>query len=558
MLESFFQNILITAETAGDHSPALLFLFLIFSTFASEDLACITAGSLAATGRIHFLTAAGACFLGILIGDIMLYGAGRLAGEGLIRTKLFRRFLSAEGLAKAKGWLEQRGASAVFISRFVSGLRLPTYFAAGALRTDFRKFLLYFTLAALLWTPLIVGLAAVAQTAIAGNVIFAIIFVLLIVKLGFNISDWKTRRLLYGKLKRVLDWEFWPLQVFYFPVVVYVLYLALRFRSISVFTAVNPGILAGGFVGESKDQIYRLTEASPATEPYMLARLLISAEMSHTQKLAAARAFTDGNDIGFPVVVKPDRGERGTGVAIVHSFEELDLYLSDPAGDMILQEFSPGVEVSIFYTRFPGDDKGKIFSITEKRFPEVVGDGVSDLETLILKDERAVCMARSYFAYNRDQIDRVPATGEKVSLIDIGTHSRGAVFLDGGWIMTRQLENKLDEICRGIDGFDFGRFDIRAHSFDDLQNGKNFKIIELNGVTSESTNIYDPRYNLLDAYRILFRQWKLAFEIGAENTKLGVQQTPVSELARLVLYRKRKYGPPVRQQVGNDTSTLCA
>jgi membrane protein DedA with SNARE-associated domain len=559
MLESFFQNVLITAETAGDQSPALLFLLLVFGTFASEDLACVTAGSLAASGRVGFSTAACACFLGILIGDIMLYGAGRLAGERLIRTKLFRRFVSAEALAKAKDWLERRGASAVFVSRFVSGLRLPTYFAAGALRTDFRKFLLYFTLAALLWTPLIVGLAAAAQTAIAGNLIFAIISALLIVKLGFSISDRKRRRLLYGKLKRVLDWEFWPLQIFYFPVVVYVLYLAVRFRGISIFTAVNPGIPAGGFVGESKDEIYRLIERSPASGPYMLARLLISAEMSHTQKLDASRAFISRNDIGFPVVAKPDRGERGKGVAIVYSFEELDRYLSDSAEDTILQEFSRGEEVSIFYARFPNDDKGKIFSITEKRFPELAGDGISNIETLILRDERAVCMARSYFAHNRDQLKHVPALGEKVRLIDIGTHSRGAVFLDGGWILTRKLEDKLDEICRGIDGFDFGRFDIRARSFDDLRNGENFKIIELNGVTSESTNIYDPRYNLLDAYRILFRQWKLAFRIGAENTKLGARTTSLLELAKLIIYRKRKPSATGRHQskVSDGPSTVC-
>ena len=98
---------------------------------------------------------------------------------------------------------------------------------------------------------------------------------------------------------------------------------------------------------------------------------------------------------------------------------------------------------------------------------------------------------------------------------------------------TGELEHSIDQICRGIDGFYFGRFDIRFPSSKDFHAGRNFKIIELNGVTSESTNIYDPRYSLFDAYRILFAQWKIAFEIGAQNRRSGFLPTPVKEILRL-------------------------
>ena len=62
------------------------------------------------------------------------------------------------------------------------------------------------------------------------------------------------RRLL-GRLKRLLRWEFWPPYVFYPPVIAYVVYLGLRFRSFTLFTAANPAMPAGGFVGESKHEI---------------------------------------------------------------------------------------------------------------------------------------------------------------------------------------------------------------------------------------------------------------------------------------------------------------
>ena len=184
--------------------------------------------------------------------------------------------------------------------------------------------------------------------------------------------------------------------------------------------------------------------------------------------------------------------------------------------------------------RYPNRELGEIFSITEKQFPFVSGDGRSTIEELILVDPRAVCLAEKYFEQNRNRLAEVPANRERVTIVDIGTHSRGAVFLDGGWMKTAELERRIDEICRGFDGFYFGRFDIRTPSLDDLQRGENFKIIELNGVTSESTNIYDPRYSLFDAYRMLFRQWRIAFEIAAENIKLGVRPTGILELTRLV------------------------
>ena len=101
-----------------------------------------------------------------------------------------------------------------------------------------------------------------------------------------------------------------------------------------------------------------------------------------------------------------------------------------------------------------------------------------------------------------------------------------------------ELGTKIDEICRGFKGFYFGRFDIRAASFEDLRRGENFKIVELNGVTSESTNIYDPRYSLHDAYRILFEQWRLAFEIGEANRKLGAGPATFRTLVSLAFGRE--------------------
>lgn len=527
-------------------SSAAVFAALFFGTFVSEDAACIVAGGLAASGAVSLPLAMSACFLGIFAGDVGLYWIGRITGPQVLESGIIRRYVKPATVAKASAWLEQRGGSAVFLSRFVTGLRLPTYLLAGALRTDFSKFALLFLLAAAIWTPVLVGTAAYAGTMwFSENLLIGGIGSFIAIRLIFRYSSWKHRRLLIGRIKRIVNWEFWPIQAFYAPVVVHIILLGIRFRSFTLFTCANPVIPAGGFRGESKDEIYQGLRKSMAAQGHMLEHILIGSAENAEARLARATRFIEAYELKFPVAVKPDQGERGAGVSLAKNAAELDKSLSVAAGDTIVQEFAPGVEVSIFYYRHPGTAKGKIFSVTEKRFPHVTGDGKSTLEELILRDRRAVCMARRYFARNASELAGVVPRGRSIKLLDTGTHSQGAIFLDGAHLITEPLENRIDTICRGFRGFYFGRFDIRAASLEDLQRGENFKIIELNGVTSESTNIYDPEYSIFEAYRILFRQWRIAFEIGSSNRKLGARPTALGELLRLAfpshrgLVRKR-------------------
>lgn len=514
-------------------SAAVLFVLIFLGTFASEDAACIAAGTAAANGQIGIAAAMAACFLGIFAGDMMLYGVGRLAGERVFENRLVRRFVSDPTKAKATNWLVKNGASAVFLSRFVTGLRLPTYLAAGALRTDARRFAAYFLLASVVWTPLLVGSAAYSQSVFfGGNVLAGAAALFFATRLTIRYSSRRNRRLLVGRIRRITNWEFWPIQVFYAPVVIYCLWLGIKHRGLTTFTAANPAFPAGGFKGESKHEIYGLLGRSAAAAEFLPLHVLIRTAESAGARLRTAWRFMDDNGLSFPLVVKPDAGERGKNVSIVRSFDELAEAVTTTQSDLIVQQYVRGEEVSIFYYRRPNDECGRIFSITEKQFPELLGDGRSTVEQLILADRRAVAIASKYFE-QRGDLDRIPEIGETVKLIDIGTHSRGAIFVDGGHLKTKELEERIDLICRDIDGFYFGRFDIRVPSFDALRAGEGLTIIELNGVTSESTNIYDPKYSLVDAYRILFRQWSLAFEIGAANIRLGARPTGLRDLIKL-------------------------
>lgn len=530
-----------------------LFVFFLVGTFVSEDGACLLAGAAASSGRISLGLAVFACFLGIFIGDVLLYGVGRAIGPRVFERRMVRRFVSAGSINKAASWLGNNAGKAVFVSRFVAGLRLPTYLLAGATRANFAKFTFFFLLASAVWTPILVGSAAYSQSLLfRGNAIAGVIILAIAIRSAITLASRKRRRLLVGRLKRIAKWEFWPIRVFYLPVVIYVLFLGIRHRHLTAFTAANPALPAGGFKGESKNDIYHGLLHSEAARPHMLDHTILRRQLPIADRLRCAWKFIDDSGLQFPIVIKPDAGERGLGVTIVRSHDELERELIDAETDIILQEFASGIEASIFYCRRPSETGGRVFSITEKRFPALTGDGRSTLEELILGDPRAVCQAKKYFEQNAERLGYVPAAGEQVDIIDIGTHSRGAVFVDGGWLRTDALEAKIDEICRGFEGFYFGRFDIRAASFDDLRRGENFRIIELNGVTSESTNIYDPRYSLADAYRILFRQWRLAFEIGLENIRLGAQPTSLFDLIRLAV------GRPIAKDEAAAATLECA
>jgi hypothetical protein len=252
-------------------------------------------------------------------------------------------------------------------------------------------------------------------------------------------------------------------------------------------------------------------------------------------RIAQAKSFLQTQQLSYPIILKPDAGERGNHVRVIRSDDDLEQYLRTFAHDTIIQEYAAGEEFGVFYYRYPNEARGHIFSITEKKFPVVTGDGRSTLEQLILNDDRTVCMAQFYCDQQGERLYDVPKTGEQIQLVEIGAHSKGTIFLDGTRYKTDALEAAMDRICQSFDGFYFGRFDIRVPSLAALQQGRDLKIIELNGVTSEATSIYDPKNSLFAAYRVLFAQWRIAFEIGRQNKTRGANATSPRELLGIIL-----------------------
>ncbi len=520
---------------------AVALVLIAFATLVSEDLTCIAAGLLVARGSLGFVEATAACGTGIFFGDLMLYGLGRLGRPWLSRVPL-KWMVTPADVARSSRWFQRRGALVILISRFVPGMRLPTYVAAGLLRTRWWWFAVNLFIPVALWTPLLVGLAEWLGTRFFDAFghfqryalpAFAALMltVWLVLSLGRSLASYRGRRLLVGWWQRRRHWEFWPRWAFYPPVVAYVLWLGLRHRKLTLFTAANPGIpAAGGFHGESKAEILE-----HFGDEWVARFRLIPAAAARTEQLAEVRHFMANLDLEFPIVLKPDQGLRGVGVEVADSDAEVEAYFSGARRDVIVQEYVGGPELGVFYLRRPGDERGRIFSITEKIRPVVVGDGRSSVERLILADQRAVALAHVYFRILGGHLDRVPAAGEAVQLVEVGSHSGGVVCVDGERYGTAALEDAVERAARCGEGFYFGRLDLRAPSQDCFLEGRNFKILEVNGVTSEATHIYDRKYSVWHGWRVLCEQWRLAFEIGALNRDRGARPATLGELLRLLI-----------------------
>ena len=116
--------------------------------------------------------------------------------------------------------------------------------------------------------------------------------------------------------RRSTRWEFWPPWMFYPPVLAYVVYLMAKHRSVTVFTAANPAILAGGFIGESK---FDILQGLAGAGEFVARSCLIDANLSGAEKTMVARRFMANRGLTFPIVLKPNHGQRGSGVVIVYS-----------------------------------------------------------------------------------------------------------------------------------------------------------------------------------------------------------------------------------------------
>lgn len=326
-----------------------------------------------------------------------------------------------------------------------------------------------------------------------------------------------TRSDFFIKLK---SWEYWPFGILQFPSIIYFLWLAIRSRSLVFFSASNPGIAMGGMFGESKFEV--LSKLPSAVVP-----LTVLVKVPTTT--AAALSLLNAKGLSFPVIMKPDIGERGFRVKRILDRSDFENYVITSKHDFIIQELVDlPMEFGVFYHRHPNESAGRVTSVVMKEMLTVTGDGRSSLQTLILQKDRAKLQWTKLREKYADRLSSVLAQGEVIELVSIGNHALGTKFLNGNHLISDAMNRSFDRISKSIDGFYFGRFDLRCASVEDLIAG-NVKVVELNGCGAEPAHIYDPDFKLVDAVVVLLKHWRAIFEIARENHKMGASYISLKE-----------------------------
>jgi hypothetical protein len=302
------------------------------------------------------------------------------------------------------------------------------------------------------------------------------------------------------------------------------LWYALRERSLFYFSASNPSILTGGMMGESKFEVLSLVPDSVKPKT-----ILIKLPATREQVLRAIETHR----LSFPVIFKPDMGERGWMVRKIKSIADIEQYLSEIKIDFIVQEFvNLPLEYGVFYVRFPSQPNGFVNSITGKEFLSVTGDGTKTLQQLILEKDRAKIQWETLKEVYAAQLQDVIPQGKKIELVSIGNHCLGTTFINCNHLITEKLSTSFDAISRQIAGFYFGRFDLRCASEADLEAG-NIKIMELNGCGAEPAHIYHPGSSLLKGIGTIITHWKNLYRVSTENHKRGVPYLSFAEGKRI-------------------------
>jgi hypothetical protein len=311
---------------------------------------------------------------------------------------------------------------------------------------------------------------------------------------------------------RLTNWEYWNMWAIYVPLTPYYVYQSFRSGGIGFFSRSNPCMTSGGMALIDKEEMYNLLPAGsfPITRYFF-----------PDTDFDSVLSWIIENNLEFPIVVKPAKGCRGRSVEIVESISRLETILLNCQEKMVVQSMIPYAnEVGIFYVKFPKEKHGKITGIVEKKGIQIRGNGSNTIRELVLQSERYAPLLSHLEKTNSLHLNDILPSGKIVELSSIGNHARGASFFDSTLRNSEKLEHTIDSISQQIEHFYYGRFDIKFESWEKLENGESFSIVELNGANSEPAHIYDPKHSYFFALNEFKKHWKMMGKISRDNKVL--------------------------------------
>jgi len=308
---------------------------------------------------------------------------------------------------------------------------------------------------------------------------------------------------------RIYHYEFWPFWLFYIPAYFYYFYLALKSRKWVYFSVLNPSMNFGGAFLSSKN-----TSLQNIPKQWVPKTLLVCSG----EKFSCVQKKLKKKNIKLPFIVKPDMGERGKGVEVIHKLVELKDYITNHSKvSFLIQKYVKyPIELGIlFYWDLKGNPQ--ISSIGIKSFCHITGNGKDRFEELVKKNPRIQSRIPILMKRFQTEWETIVPKGKSLLVEPIGNHNRGTTFLDGRKYYSDDMLQWAVTCARQIPGFDYGRFDVKIKDMDAFKKQKGIKIMEVNGVNSEPIHIYDPNYSIWNAYRDIFFQMKIIYDLSQKR-----------------------------------------
>ncbi|RYG27307.1 MAG: hypothetical protein EOO01_41570, partial [Chitinophagaceae bacterium] len=312
---------------------------------------------------------------------------------------------------------------------------------------------------------------------------------------------------------KATHWESWHYHIKYIPLLPAWFWYCIRSRSFWFFTSANPTLTFGGMEGETKEEMY--TQLPPGTFPNSIFVSPGEPFENILKNLSAA-------GIGFPCAVKPNVGMMGYLFRKVSTVEDLKKYHHKiPVKYVVQQLVDYPMEVSVFYYRIPGKEKGTISGFLSKESPQVYGDGSSTLAQLIGAHNGVRFRREEMMRKHEQHLGTVIPKGERYALSDASNRSQGGKLVGLEHEIDDALLALFDEISHYNGKFFYGRYDVKCTSVADLKARRNFSILEYNGSGSGTQHVYGNGYTLFQASKIILQHWRMLFAISRENFKKG-------------------------------------
>ena len=345
-------------------------------------------------------------------------------------------------------------------------------------------------------------------------------------------------------LFKITHWETWHYLAKYIPIAPVWGWYCLRAGSVWFFTPSNPTLTFGGMEGETKKEMYE--QLPPGSYPF-------SIYISHDSNFETVEKQLQQTKLQYPFAVKPDVGMMGYLFRKISSREQLKTYHQLMPADYIIQELVDyPLEVSVFYYRMPGQLSGTITGFIKKEFLQVTGDGVSTLDKLINNHRRASFRQEEVKSKHADKLNDIIPAGQPYILSYALNLSRGSKLVSLEHEKDAALLKVFDDLSLYSKHFYYGRYDIKCASVASLKQAKDFSILEYNGCGAEPHHIYGNGNNLLQAYSIVIKHWKVLYQISVLNHRKGIAYWSYSRGKQFLKNANKHF--KVLKELDSDTS----